>query len=64
MNTCKAKSLLAHSASPAIVFCLVASLAVSAVAQNTTVRGNTPGFVQKAKDLGPTDPNTVITVSA
>jgi len=64
MNTSKGKSLLARSASPVIVFCLVAGLATAAVAQNTTVRGNTPGFVQKAKDLGPTDPSTVITVTA
>ena len=64
MNTCKAKSLLARSASPVIVFCLLAGVATAAIAQNTTVHGNTPGFVQKAKDLGPTDPNTVITVTA
>ncbi len=64
MNTCKANSLLARSASAVIVFCLLAGLATVAIAQNTTVHGNTPGFVQKAKDLGPTDPNTVITVTA
>jgi len=33
-------------------------------AQTYVVRGNTPGFIQKAKDLGAINPSTVISVTA
>ena len=32
--------------------------------QSVTVPNNTPGFIKNAKDLGPVDPTTVITVTA
>jgi len=48
----------------AVVLCLSAG---TAAAQNssasTFVSGNTPGFIKKAKDLGPTDPSQVISVT-
>src|SRR5437868_11696716 len=42
------------------------SIALCAVlhAQAAPVANNTPGFIKKAADLGPVDPNTVITVTA
>ncbi len=35
-----------------------------ASAQTYTIHGNTPGFVQKATDLGAVDPSSVISVTA
>src|SRR5260370_41737752 len=35
-----------------------------ASAQTHTIHGNTPGFVQKAQDLGAVDPSSVISVTA
>ena len=42
------------------------SIALCAVlhAQAAPVANNTPGFIKKAADLGPVDPNTVITATA
>jgi subtilase family serine protease len=39
------------------------SLAAAASAQSTQIPNNTPGFIKKAVDLGPTDPSTVITAT-
>ena len=38
--------------------------ASTSASENYVVDGNTPGFVKNAKDLGPVDPATVITVTA
>ena len=44
---------------------LFLSITLSAVlcAHAGTVAGNTPGFIKKAADLGPVDPNSVIHVT-
>jgi subtilase family serine protease len=44
--------------------CAVLGLMAPLSAQNYVVRGNTPGFIQKAKDLGAINPSTVISVTA
>jgi Predicted protease len=48
------------------VLTIIFSVALSTVvyAQSTTIAKNTPGFIKKATDRGPVDPNTVITVTA
>jgi subtilase family serine protease len=43
---------------------VVLALLPSALAQNYTIRGNTPGFIKKAQDKGALDPSTVISVTA
>jgi subtilase family serine protease len=45
---------------------IIFSVALSSVvhAQSTTITKNTPGFIKKATDRGPVDPNTLITVTA
>lgn len=47
-----------------VTLCAVLGLMASVSAQTYVVRGNTPGFIQKAKDLGAIDPSTVIRVTA
>jgi subtilase family serine protease len=47
-----------------IVLAFVFACLPSARAQTFTIHGNMPGFIKKAKDLGPTDPSTVISVTA
>jgi subtilase family serine protease len=54
---------------PRSVAALVLLFAVSAFlplasAQTYAIHGNTPGFIQKATDLGPVDPSSVISVTA
>ena len=39
-------------------------LTATASGQTYAIRGNTPGFIQKARDLGAVDPSTVISVTA
>ena len=49
------------------ILTLLFSVALSTVVyaqSTTTISNNTPGFIKKATDLGPVDPNTVITVTA
>jgi subtilase family serine protease len=48
------------------ILIIFSSIALSTVvhAQPTTIAKNTPGFIEKATDLGPVDPNTVISVTA
>ena len=54
-----------HIAMPFTIFTVVLGLlTTAATAQNYVIRGNTPGFIQKAKDLGPVNPTTVTTVTA
>ena len=53
-----------HIAMPFTIFTVVLGLVTAATAQNYVIRGNTPGFIQKAKDLGPVNPTTVTTVTA
>src|SRR6266545_1719281 len=49
----------------ALVLVSVSSAFVpSAGAQIFKIHGNTPGFIRKAKDLGPVDPSTVIPATA
>src|SRR6266536_515353 len=49
----------------ALVLVSVSSAFVpSARAQIFKIHGNTPGFIRKAKDLGPVDPSTVISATA
>src|SRR5215471_4268550 len=45
---------------------LIFSIALSTVvhAESTTIAKNTPGFIKKATDRGPVNPNTVIMVTA
>jgi subtilase family serine protease len=47
-----------------LMLCVAMGLLTPAVAQTYRVRGNTPGFIQKAKDVGPVDPAAVISVTA
>ena len=53
---------------PAVIgiatLCAVVGFMEPLSAQNYVVRGNTPGFIQKAKDLGAINPSTVISVTA
>ncbi len=53
-----------HVAMPFTIATVVLGLLTAATAQNYVIRGNTPGFIQKAKDLGPVNPTTVTTVTA
>lgn len=46
------------------VLMAVLGLISTASAQTYVVHGNTPGFIQKGKDLGAVDPGTVISVTA
>jgi subtilase family serine protease len=47
-----------------ILLSFVCLFLTAASAQTLKIHGNTPGFIKKAKDLGPTDPSTVISVTA
>jgi len=49
---------------PFVAVGVVLGLMGSASAQNYVIHGNTPGFIQKANDLGAIDPATVIDVTA
>jgi subtilase family serine protease len=60
----KQLSVLSRLGFMALAILFVFSGLTPANAQSNTIRGNTPGFIQKAKDLGPTNPSTVITVTA
>lgn len=40
------------------------TLVSAASAQTYNIKGNTPGFIKKAKDLGATDPSAVISITA
>lgn len=66
MNVSRQRSPISARRSTAWVAILIAVLALpsTAIAQNHSARSNTPGFIQKAKDLGPTDPTAVIEVTA
>src|SRR5436190_9572030 len=44
--------------------CAVAGTSSLAGAQNYPIKGNTPGFIKKAQDLGAADPSAVISVTA
>ena len=47
-----------------LLFAVTLSTGTALLAQAATIDHNTPGFIKKASDLGPLDPNTVITVTA
>jgi subtilase family serine protease len=53
--------LLCRSLTAVVLFALSV---FSPLANAQTISGNTPGFVQKARDLGPVSPSTVISVTA
>ena len=46
------------------VLCATVGLTSAAMAQNYAIQSNTPGFIQKAKDLGAMNPSAVISVTA
>jgi subtilase family serine protease len=46
------------------VLSAIVGLTSAAMAQKYTTQSNTPGFIQKAKDLGPMNPSAVISVTA
>lgn len=48
----------------ALALSVSASAATAASSANVVIPQNTPGFIKNAKDLGPVDPSTVISVTA
>jgi subtilase family serine protease len=56
--------LLSRSLAALVLLSVFSAFLPSASAQTYKIHGNTPGFIQKAKDLGPADPSTVISATA
>lgn len=52
--------LLSRSLAALVLLSVFSAFLPSASAQTYKIHGNTPGFIHKAKDLGPVDPSTVI----
>jgi subtilase family serine protease len=58
------RSFSGRSLTVLILVSFVCLFLTAASAQTFTIHGNTPGFIKKAKDLGPVDPSTVISATA
>src|ERR1019366_5057852 len=56
--------LLSRSVAALVLLSALAAFLPLASAQTYTIHGNTPGFIQKAQDLGAVDPSCVISVTA
>ncbi len=56
--------LLSRPVAALVLLSALSAFLPSASAQTYTIHGNTPGFIQKATDLGAADPSAVISVTA
>src|SRR6266849_6194818 len=56
--------LLFRSLAALVLLSALSAFLPLASAQTHTIHGNTPGFIQKAQDLGAVDPSSVISVTA
>ncbi len=56
--------LLSRSVAALVLLSALSAFMPLASAQTYTIHGNTPGFIQKATDLGAADPSAVISVTA